>query len=285
MPMSYLSRRIYFLLIALCVLAFSFPQGAQGQWGLSDAEQRQSRNMAIDSRYFWTALDSTLVSNEFELFSKIPFDYASLKPSQEGMLVLVLLVSPNGKVLDYGVQSKPDGIKDLAPFAALLPRIRLTTPQGRDPFTPEFSQKIGKNFYYFLFWPVYKHLPHGTPVIDEDYARFYNYFVLRTNKGGADYNRLVQVDSPAEPIKLNSWKNSVAFPQYGLDAEISGEVKFEVVVDTLGRVIKHRLFPQTHAVYVYMIMQKLYKLKFIPAKQDGKPVLAINRFNFSFTVR
>jgi hypothetical protein len=283
--MSHQLKSLYFALTIALVFALSVPNLGIAQYGLSSAEQLGSRLNSIDSRFFWTELDTTLVSNEFELFSRIPFDYRSLKPSQEGMLVFVLLVSPDGKVLDYGVQEKPDGITDLSPFAALMPRIRLTTPEGRNPFTPAYSNKIEKNFYYFLFWPVYRHLPHGRPVLDEDYARYYNYFVLKTNKGSSEYSRLVKVDSPAEPIKLNKWTNSVAFPEYGLEKEITGKVNFEVVVDTLGRVIKHRLFPKTHAVYVYVIMQKLYQLRFNPAMQEGKPVLAINSFTFRFTVR
>ncbi len=269
------------LLAALLVCTSS----AYGQYSSSPAQEREQQNATIDRLKFWTALDSQLISNEFQIFSRIPFDYAGLKRNQQGMLVFLLKFAANGTVIDYAVQEKPVGKLDITPFIKALPRIRLSTPQGNNPFTPEFQARIGGEFYYFLFWPLYTHLPHGKPPLDEEFARWYNEFILRTKVGAQEYYNLIRVDSPPEPIKLNAWRNTVRFPNYGLSREISGKVEFEVVVDTLGQVIKHRMFPKTHAVYLYVIMSRLYELKFIPARLDGKPVMGVSRFTFTFTVR
>ncbi len=88
----------------------------------------------------------------------------------------------------------------------------------------------------------------------------------------------------ARPVAL--FKVAPRYPNLAREAELTGRVTLELLVDEKGQVIEARdLASPAHALLVAAAMRAAYQWRFEPARQHLRPVRSLVRLSFDFTIR
>lgn len=91
----------------------------------------------------------------------------------------------------------------------------------------------------------------------------------------------------SEPAPLNYTEvcADIAYPETALEAGISGTVQVRVLVGESGEYLAHVITDAPDNTLVQAVDSQLSTLKFTPAVQNGKPIVAWTSLRFSFRIK
>ena len=100
-----------------------------------------------------------------------------------------------------------------------------------------------------------------------------------------DVDEFVHVQQEPKPANLDEIKKMITYPEMLKEAQIQGKVFVKILVDKEGKPVKHVVKKSPHPLMTQEIESKIYKLKFTPAINAGKPVQFWVSIPFDFKLK
>ena len=85
-------------------------------------------------------------------------------------------------------------------------------------------------------------------------------------------NEFIFAEQEPEPLNLTEVKTSIGYPDEARDQGVEGTVVARVLVDSLGKYVKHVIISETDRLLSDAVSEKLPNLTFTPAKAGGKTI-------------
>jgi len=98
-------------------------------------------------------------------------------------------------------------------------------------------------------------------------------------------DEFVFVQQEPKPANLDEIKRSIVYPEILRENQIQGKVFVKILVDKEGNPVKHVIKKSPHPLMTQEIESKIYKLKFSPAINAGKPVKFWVSIPFDFKLK
>jgi periplasmic protein TonB len=100
---------------------------------------------------------------------------------------------------------------------------------------------------------------------------------------GVDEFTLVQQEP--QPVNLDDIKRNLKYPEVAKQAQIQGKVMVRILVNKEGVPIKHVVKRSPHDLLTKSCVDEIYKLRFKPAINAGKPVVCWVSIPFDFKLK
>ncbi len=88
----------------------------------------------------------------------------------------------------------------------------------------------------------------------------------------AQEKNLIKIDREAFPVNMDIIVKKIKYPSKLKKQKIEGKVIAKVLVNNEGKVQQHEILQSPHLKLSKSVINKLNRLKFIPAEADGKKV-------------
>jgi TonB family protein len=97
-----------------------------------------------------------------------------------------------------------------------------------------------------------------------------------------DINAFVALDKEPKTLNYEAIKKEIGYPAKAKNAGIEGNIILRTLVDKEGNYKKHVIIRNSHPLLSNAVEEHVSKLRFQPAEQNGKQVMAWVTVSFSF---
>jgi TonB family protein len=114
-------------------------------------------------------------------------------------------------------------------------------------------------------------------------AFFQDPIIVQMEGEGFNFQSAEQLaKSEPQPLNLVSVYDAIVYPPECHEANIQGEVKLRILVDTSGKPIRHEVVSSPHELLLKACEDVIYDLQFKPALKAGKPIESWITIPFNF---